>query len=172
MIDHSIEYFSQEGEIYKMQSGSVQKFEETTHPELENLLLNESNLATTLSEMCEYDYPSMLKKLADCRYGGLNFEADFTDGNSTHDHKDCPLRGNCIGENIVCKPIEINGEPLFEDELSILRECSTNKKNFTIASDLDIPFGTLNVSKTKIYDKYGFVTKQQSTIALFEKGLL
>lgn len=172
MIDHSIEYFTQNGEVYKSQSGKTEKFTNAKHPELESLLENEPNLKPVLSEMCNGNHYLMLRKLAECRFGGLNFEADFADGKFTQDYCDCPLRGKCMGENIVCKPIEINGEPVTETEIKVLRHCASNEKNLSIASLLNIPFGTLNVLKTHIYTKCGFVTKQQSAIALFEKGLL
>ena len=172
MIDRSIEYFTKDGEAFKIKDGHVILFHQDSHPELEQILWSEPDLEPTLSKMCAGNYDQMLLKLADCRFGGLNFEPDFTNGIATHDHLECHLRGSCIGENIVCKPIEINGQPVSENEISILRECATNHKNLAIADHLNIPLGTLNVSKTRIYEKFGFVTKQQSTATLFEKGLL
>lgn len=172
MIDHSIEYFTAGEDVFKMKNGNIVRFENDSHPELEDILRNDAPLEQVLSEMCGGNHTTMLMKLADCRFGGLNFEPDFIDGTFTHDHRDCPLRGSCIGEGIVCKSITINGQPITEPEIAILRECATNNKNIAIASNLDMPLGTLNVYKTRIYDKFGFVTKQQSTAALFEKGLL
>lgn len=172
MLDRSIEYFAADGEVYKMRNGLISLFEEDNHPELEILIATDSVLETTLTEMCGKDHNSKLRKLAECRFGGLNFEPDFNDDTSTPDHRDCGLRGKCVGENVVCKPIKINGEAVDLKEIEILRECATNHKNLAIASILNIPFGTLNVLKTRIYEKCGFVTKQQSAITLFEKGLL
>lgn len=172
MIDRSIEYFTKGDNVFKIKDGHVKLFNEDSHPELEYILWSEPDLEPTLSKMCAGNYDQMLLKLADCRFGGLNFEPDFINGTATHDHRDCPFRGSCIGENIVCKPIEINGQPVTANEISILRECATNQKNLAIADHLNIPLGTLNVSKTRIYEKFGFVTKQQSTATLFEKGLL
>lgn len=173
MLDNSTEYFTKDSSVFKLKNGRIRKFEEVdAHPELETILAEDEQLKNTLSKMCGGKRQKMLKKLAECRFGALDFEADFNNGKAKHDYRDCPLRGKCIGENIVCKPLEINGEEISPQELNILRNCVSNTKNWVIALTLNIPLGTFNVMKTAIYKRIGVQTKQQSAITLFEKGLL
>src|SRR5690606_17754814 len=131
MLDNSTEYFTKDGSVFKLKNGRIRKFEEVdAHPELEAILAEDEQLKNTLSEMCGANHRKMLNKLASCRFGALDFEADFSNGTAKHDYRDCPLRGKCIGENIVCKPLEINGEEISPKELDILRNCVSNTKNW------------------------------------------
>ena len=173
MLDHSIEYFAQGSEVFKIKDGKVTPFSQVPeHPELEAILKDEPETAKVLKEMCGSTRKTQLKKLAACRFGGLNFDADFSAEGNIHDFFDCPNRGKCIGENIVCKPLEINDEIVTPQEINLLRECVTSTKNWVIALNMNLPLGTFNVMKTSIYKKLGIETKQQSAVTLFEKGLL
>lgn len=174
MLDTRIEYFAKDDNVFKIKDGIIHNFDEvSSHPLLENLISEDSLLRKTLHTMCSGDAKKMQKQLAHCRFGGLNFEADFDEnGNPTHDFIDCPLRGNCIGENIVCKAAEINGVALNELQLEILRQCVTDKKNTAIAAELNLPEGTFNVEKNKTYKSIGVPTKQHLALTLVNKGLL
>ncbi len=173
MLDTRIEYFSQAGNVWKMCGGKVKAFSDTNHPELEKIIKDDPVLADVLSEMCWGDHFLMLQTLAECRFGGLNFIADFEDnGKYNHDFIDCPLRGRCRGENIVCQPLTINGVETTIRELEILRRCASDDKNTAIADSLNMPEGTFNVVKNETYKKLRIPTKQHLAITLTNEGLL
>lgn len=173
MLDNSIEYFQADDQMYFLQDGSVQKFSENEdHPNLQLIIDTDEALDSVLQAMGFKSRFAKQEKLAKCRFGGLDFEADFSSSTTSHDHIDCPMRGNCLGEHVVCKAPEINGEALTQKELEILRYCAGNKKNEAIAAELNMPYGSFVVEKTKIYKKYNFQTKQQSATTLMAKGLL
>ena len=174
MLDSSKEYFEAEDEIFLISNGTVKNFDDVkNHPELENLIENEKNLKKTLQQMVGSNRRDQQKKLAKCRYGGLNFSADFSDDSkSTNDYRNCQKRGNCIGENIICQPFKINGVEVSELEINLLKELATDKKNEAIASDLNLPLGTFNVTKTSLYRKLDIYNKPQSVFILMKEGLL
>ena len=80
--------------------------------------------------------------------------------------------GRCKGDGIVCKAPEINGHELRDMELRILRECVSDKKNYTIAIDLNMAEGTFNVLKNKTYKSIDVPNKQHLAQTLIEKGLV
>jgi DNA-binding NarL/FixJ family response regulator len=49
---------------------------------------------------------------------------------------------------------------------------ATDKKNEAIASDLNLPLGTFNVTKTSLYRKLDIYNKPQSVFILMKEGLL
>lgn len=173
MLDQSKEYFNHENNVLLIENGRIRKFEEVTnHPELDKILDDEPELAALLEKWFSGDTQVMLRTIARCRFGALNFTADFDGESIDHDYCDCVYRGACEGENIICKPVNFNGTKISDDEINLLKELSSNEKNLKIADNLGVPVGTLNVTKTKVYQKFGLITKQQLTKDLFLEGLL
>ena len=173
MIDQSKEYFNHENDVLVIDSGSIKKFEDIEdHPELENILNEDTELNILLNKWFGNDKQVKLRTIARCRFGALNFTPDFSSNEISYDYCDCEYRGNCEGENIICKPIEIKGKEISDQEIDLLKELSGNDKNSTIADKLGLPVGTFNVLKTNTYQKFGFLTKQQLTKELYLEGLL
>ena len=174
MLDSSKEYFTKDGNLFLITNGKVQQFNEVeAHEELELLIETEPRLKQTLTNMVGKNLQDQQEQLAKCRFGGLNFSADFSDDSkSTNDYRNCQKRGNCIGENIICHPIKINGIEVSELEINLLKELATDKKNEAIASDLNLPLGTFNVTKTSLYRKLDIYNKPQSVFILMKEGLL
>ncbi|MCX8533060.1 LuxR family transcriptional regulator [Chryseobacterium luquanense] len=173
MLDTSKEYFNHGDHVLIIKNGSVKKFEDVDqHPELNKILDDEVELNLLLDKWFGNNTVVKLRTLARCRFGALNFTPDFSNDSSSHDYCECEYRGNCEGENIICKPVVFNGSEISDQEIKLLQELSTNEKNTAIADNLGLPIGTLNVNKTKTYQKFGLITKQQLTKDLFLEGLL
>lgn len=173
MICNGKEYFNNGSDVMLIHNGQVRKFEDLPHhPELAEIIESENELNQVLTKWHGNNERQKQKQLARCRFGALNFSPDFKDGNIYTDHSNCPHRGSCIGEHIVCKPAKLNGAVITEEEITILREVAGNDKNTAIADNLGYCFGTFKVKLTAIYKKCGIVTKQQSALAMFWEGLL
>ncbi|MFC7346012.1 helix-turn-helix transcriptional regulator [Chryseobacterium zhengzhouense] len=173
MLDKSKEYFNHDNNVLLLHAGTVKKFEDVKdHPELDRILEDEKELNDLMKKWFGDNTELKLRTIARCRFGALNFTPDFEADNIEHDYCDCEYRGNCEGENIICKPVTFNGEEISDEEINLLKELSTNEKNIAIADNLGVPVGTLNVIKTKTYQKFGLITKQQLTKHLFLEGLL
>ena len=156
MLDSSKEYFTKDGNLFLITNGKVQQFNEVeAHEELELLIETEPRLKQKLTNMVGENLQDQQEQLAKCRFGGLNFSPDFSnDSKSTSDHIDCPKR------------------EVTELEINLLKELATEKKNEAIASDLNLPLGTFNVSKTQLYRKLDIYNKPQSVFVLIREGLL
>lgn len=172
MIDSEKEYFLNEDKVYLIHNGVTSNFDDVKeHIELETILQSEIETNQILTEMVGKNQRTKIKKLAACRFGGLNFTADFN--KETHsDFHNCPMRGKCIGENIVCKSPAINGETITIEDVRILREIAGDDKNTTIANKLGMPLGTFFVKKDKLYKLLHIPTKQRAALFMFKEGLL
>ena len=173
MLDGSKEYFISGTNVMKIHNGKIRNFDEVEHhPELAQIISEEKDLQRILQDWHGSNEREKHKTLARCRFGALNFFADFNDDESTPDYTICPLRGTCKGENIVCKNPVINGEAVTIDEITILKEITTEKSNIEIAKSLGYPLGTFNVKKTNLYQKININNKQEAVITLMFEGLL
>lgn len=173
MLDGSKEYFNSGSQVMKIHNGTIRNFDDIEdHPELAQIIATDEDLKKILQQWHGDDERLKQKTLARCRFGALNFFADFNDDEVTSDYVYCSLRGSCAGENIICKPPVINGEEISTEELEILKEVSGDDTNASIAEKLGYPLGTFNVKKTNLYQKLGLMTKQHAVLALMFEGLL
>ncbi len=173
MLCKSKEYFNSGPNVMMIHDGIIQNFDDVPdHPELAEIIADEKDLHSILKEWYGDDERMKQKTLAKCRFGALNFFADFNGDEATPDYVECPLRGSCKGENIICKPATINGEPASPEEIKILQAVSTDDTNKAIAEKLGYPLGTFNVKKTNLYQKFGLTTKQHAVITLLFEGLM
>ena len=173
MLDSSKEYFNSGTNVMMIHNGSTKNFDDVPeHPELAKMILDDKDLQAVLQQWHGNDAKQQQKTLARCRFGALNFFADINDDELTHDYIDCPERGKCAGENIICQPPVVNGEQISDCELAILKEVSGDDTNIAIAKKLGLPLGTLNVKKTNLYQKLGLYTKQHAVVTLMFEGLL
>ena len=173
MLDSSKEYFNSGHNVMMIHNGAVQNFDDVAeHPELAQIISEEKDLQEVLHNWFPDNTRMQQKTLAKCRFGALNFYADINDDEYTADHTNCPFRGKCAGENIVCKPAEINGELVPQQEIAILQEVCGDETNVNIAKKLQMPLGTFHVKKTNLYQKLGLTTKQHAVLTLLFEGLL
>lgn len=173
MLCTSKEYFNSGKDVMMIHNGTVQNFDDVPeHPELAKIIDEETELQEILQKWFGDNDRQKQKTLARCRFGALNFMADFNEDEVSDDFCRCPHRGKCAGENIVCKPAKVFGENLETEEIEILRECSGNDTNRTIAARLGLPLGTFNVKKNRIYERLALKTKQHAALMIFFEGLL
>lgn len=173
MLDHSKEYFNSGPDVMMIHNGRVEKFEDVPeHPELAKIIATEKDLNDILTAWFGDNEKQKQKTLARCRFGALNFSPDIDGDIVVSDHADCPHRGKCRGEFIVCQKPIINGETVTTQEIEILKEICGNDKNTTIAENMGYALGTFKVLKTALYKRCRFITKQHAATVLFLEGLL
>lgn len=173
MLDGSKEYFNSGSHVMMIHNGTVSNFDDVPeHKELAAIIENEQDLHAILNQWFPDNMLMQQKTLAKCRFGALNFFADINEDEATPDHSACPFRGKCSGENIVCKPAEINGEIVSLEEIEILKEVCGDDTNSNIAKKLGYPQGTFNVKKTNLYQRLGLTTKHHAVLTLMFEGLL
>ncbi|WP_050381320.1 hypothetical protein [Chryseobacterium sp. Hurlbut01] len=178
MLDTSKEYFINGSEVMLLTDGVVVNFDDVDHPELKLIIKREKDLQKILNVWYPNNETMQLKTLARCRFGALNFQPDFSGEESSADYVTCSKRGKCLGENIICKPLNRFNVEMTTVEVDIMIQLAGEEKNTTIASRMGFAVGTFFVMKTSIYSKVKtiinkpFLTKQQLAKFLFLEGLL
>ena len=176
MRDGSLEFFyiKEENRLMAIKGGRVLDYEELPLEDtrfLDHII--ESELATKV--ILEGWFPSRMeqkRKLAKCRFGGLNFTPDYVNGIQAPDSFDCPLKNQCKGFGKVCKNIEYKGFPLAPFDEKAISLLISAKKNTVIAEELKIPLGSFEVYRTKLYNSLRISTKQELASVAFNLGLI
>ena len=172
----SYEFFIVENEVKFMTSGMVKNFSQITYPVVEVLKAEINKDQAVLEALIQLHPHSELKQLeqfVSCRFGGLDFNADITDHTvQDGEYCECPLRGTCPHEGVLCKMPVVNGYRLEPIDVKLLRLTSTDKTNEVIGDVLDLPMGSLHKLKAKVYNNLSIQTKQEGALLSYEYNLL
>ena len=172
MRDGSLEIFflEEENKILALKNGQIKHFEDLEPGETQfifNIIDSDEKLKLILQEWWPNDTAAQIRQVAKCRFGGLNHIPDVTsNGSVNHDHIKCSFRGNCKGENIVCKSIVYNGHELSTKEIEAIKLMSTDMKNTVVCQELEMPEGTFQVFRTKLYEKLGNINCKQELASI------
>jgi hypothetical protein len=116
-----------------------------------------------LKEWFPNDPKSQIKKFASCRFGGLDHTPDFGEDQQCGEYWECPNRGNCAGEGVVCKLPVYNSKRLSYKDIKLIKLLTTVSTNEVIAIELSMPLGSFHLAKKRLYEKLGVMTKQEIT---------
>lgn len=170
MCDGSLEifYHQEEDKLKAIKNGRIKDFDNLDFDETKfivDIIDTDEKLKSLLHQWWPNDAQSQIRQVAKCRFGGLNHIPDVnSSGSVKHDYIKCSFRAWCAGENIVCKPIEYNGQILSNTEVKAMQLLSTDMKNTVICKELGMAEGTFQVFRTKLYLKLGNInTKQELT---------
>lgn len=177
LLCDSVEFFTRKGRMKFIQSGQVRSLSELPFPIIETIkktIQENEDLKTEL----EFHHPDsewdQIEMFCSCRFGGLDFYPDLKDGKlSDGDYWDCPVRGNCRSEGIICKSPVFKGKSLSKDEVKLIQLLSTNETNESIADTMGTPLGSFHLAKKKLYEKLGNIqTKQELTLIAVRLNLI
>lgn len=177
LVCDSVEFFSRDGQMKFIQSGQVRSLSELPFPIIETIkkvIQENEELQTEL----EYHHPEsewgQISMLVNCRFGGLDFFPDLKDGKlSDGDYWDCPVRGNCRSEGIICKSPVFQGQSLSKDEVKLIQLLSTTETNENIAQTMEMPLGSFHLIKKRLYEKLGNIqTKQELALIAVRLNLI
>ncbi|PWN67631.1 helix-turn-helix transcriptional regulator [Chryseobacterium oncorhynchi] len=176
MCDASLEIFfnEKENELMIIKGGSVMNYDSLPDSEtqfLDEIIKNETDVRMIL-ESWSLSNKDQKKMLAKCRFGGLNFSPDYKNGECQPDGIDCPLANECIGFGKVCKPINYNGNRLSNFDIKTIQLLISSMKNTVIAEELEIPLGSFETYRTKLYKNLNVNTKQELARVAIELGLV
>jgi hypothetical protein len=176
MRDGSLElfYIKEEDRLMAIKGGRVLDYEQLPPEETKFLdQIIDSEIETKkILEGWSSSREDQKRKLAECRFGGLNFTPDVKSGVFAPDSFDCPLKKNCNGFGKVCKNIEYNGHPLDSFDEKAISLMISPKKNTVIAEELEIPLGSFEVYRTRLYNSLKISTKQELASVAFFLGLI
>lgn len=165
MACSSTEFFVSNKEVKIIQNSKITSFSEISFETikiLENEINKNISVKLELHDMHPTSKIKRLEQFAKCRFGGLDFHGDIQDGKlQDGEFWDCPLRGSCKSEGILCKLPTFNEHRLSTLDVQLIQETSTDKKNTAIADDLQLPLGSFHKAKQILYNKLGVQTKQE-----------
>jgi len=172
----SVEFFNDNKKVKAFSQGKIQDFYDLPFSilmVLRDALKNEHDADTVLKEWFPGSEMKRLEKFVSCRFGGLDFTPDIQNLTlGKGEYWDCPLRGVCKGEGIVCKPLTYNTETLTTHDIKAIRLLATSITNEALAGELNLPMGTFNLFKKQLYKKLNIQTKQEAVVIAVELNLL
>lgn len=176
MCDDSLEIFfnENENELMVIKDGSIMNFDLLSDSEtqfLDEIIKNEKEVNEILNSW-DLNVYEKKRKLAKCRFGGLNFSPDFKNGEMLPDWIDCPIADECKGFGKICKPIIYNQTHISKFDISAIQLLISSKKNTVIAEELGIPLGSFETYRTKLYKTLNVNTKQELARVAIELGLV
>lgn len=172
----NIEFFNDKDKVKAFSQGKIHDFYDLPFSilmVLRDALSKENDTDTILKDWLPESEMKRLEKFVSCRFGGLDFTPDIKNLTLGHgEYWDCPLRGTCKGEGIVCKQLVYNNHTLTAKDIKAMRLLSTSITNEGLADDLDMPMGTFNLFKKELYKKLNIQTKQEAVVIAVELNLL
>ncbi|WP_445458393.1 helix-turn-helix transcriptional regulator [Flavobacterium sp. HNIBRBA15423] len=174
---NSYEFFNHQSEIKFVNNGQVKSFYEAPFNVisiLQEAIDNNPEGKAILMDWFPNSGFKQLEKYVSCRFGGIDYSPDLLDGKLQEgEFWNCPKRGNCPGENILCSPPTVNGNKLSNIEIKLTQLLTTDKTNEVIADYLDLPLGTFHKLKRELYEKFGSIqTKQALTKKAYNLNII
>jgi hypothetical protein len=167
MGDNGIEFFISEKETKFIQHGSVLPFSKlpiSTLKILEETILQDPQVSHALLQMHPVSKLKRVEQFARCRFGGLDFVGDIVDGKLQEgEYHECPKRGSCKSEGILCKLPVYNGQTLSSLDVQLMQQLSTSKTIDAIIYEMDLRPGTFHKLHNILYSKLGVQTRQAVT---------
>lgn len=179
MCDDSLEIFFHPGEkkLKGIVGGRVKNFADIRSEKkqfLISIIETEPDLQNILEKMFPENRTAQIEKLAECRFGGLNFQPDYCGKTNTYNNDiiDCKIRSSCAGNGIVCKNLKYNGEELSSTDVLAIQLMATDSKTEVLAEELNMPLGSFHVYRTKFFEKVGVKSKPELARVGVELGLI
>lgn len=151
---------------------SIQKWPKNVLMSIHSELIKDHKALKALNDM-KIPEKDQIEKFTACRFGGFDDEADISaNGKLTADYLDCPKRGNCIGEGIVCKNIKCENGILSRRELEYCRLVACDLPDKQIADKMNISIHTVNTYRKNAEKKIGVDSKTGIAAFIVKKNLI
>lgn len=166
LIDSSVEIFVHENQLKAFAKGQTYDFNDlpyTYHAIFSEALSKEPETQAILKEWFPESEIKQREQFVKCRFGGLDYTPDIKDMKlQDGEYWECPLRGACKGEGIVCRSVTYKGEILDSKHIKLLKMLATNMTNQNLYEAMDMHEGTFNKFKKELYAILGIQTKQEA----------
>lgn len=176
MATTATEFFVDQKELKFIHSGRILPFTELSFGIiriLEEKINQDKFLKLELFDMHPTSKMKRIEQFAKCRFGGLDFRADIIDGDIQEgDYWECPLRGSCKSEGILCKLPTYNGLQLQKQDVKLMQLLATDKTNEVIADEMQLPLGSFHKAKKNLYEMLNVQTKQEVVIISIKLNLI
>ena len=168
MISNSLEIFVVENISKAIHKGKVIDLTELPLGIIELLkeaIKSDKQLELALHDMHPNSEWKRIEQFATCRFGGLDHNDDFSPEGKLQDGEywQCPKRGTCLHEGVICKLPVVNNHRLTKDDIKLMQFSSTEMTNEVIAEEMNMPLGTFHKAKAQLHQILGIQTKQGIT---------
>lgn len=164
MMCNSVEFFVVENVVKAILTGKVIDFTEIPIGIVELLreeIYKDEYVKLSLFEMHPDSEWKRLEQFVKCRFGGLDFQGDIKEGNMQDgEFWDCPKRGQCAHEGVVCKLPVVNQHRLSAEDIKLMQFSSTELTNEVIAEEMNMAMGSFHKAKASLHQKLHVQTKQ------------
>ncbi len=176
MMCAASEIFVTDGSVQVISGGTIKPFAQISFPHyqlLREAIVSNREIAEQLQIMHPDSEYQQVEKFAKCNFGGIDFTADIVDNKlGEGDYWDCPLKGSCSGEGIICKSVTYNGKSLSKVQINLVKLLVTGMTNAAIASACDIAEGTMHLLKKELYQIFDVQTKQELALKAQQINLI
>lgn len=174
MVNRAVEIFKEDNDLKFIAEGRVTSFQNAPFAIISIIqeAIDETASAKQLLEKWHPNSPTkQSKQFAWCRFGGLDYSADILDGVlQDGEYHDCPRRGNCAGEGLLCKLPIYKGTRLTGQMVKLMKLLCTTDTNAVIAEKMKLPDGSYHLLKKNLYVALGGVQTKQE-VALIARHL-
>lgn len=176
LMSPGIEFFVHEDKVKAFSSGRTISFSEVSFTYMQILkekIDSDNKVKEHLQAMHPNSEIKQIEQFVRCRFGGLDYQADMTtDEIQEGEYWDCPLRGMCKSEGVLCKAISFKESVLNNIDIKLMRLLTTNSTNEVIANELNMAMGTFHLAKKNLYKKLDVQTKQEVTLIAIKLNLI
>jgi hypothetical protein len=166
MVNAETEVFNHGDSLLAIHGGRTISFDELpleVFKKINDILNTDHAAQLQLSKWHPGNPKAQLKKFASCRFGGLDHTPDFGESMQCGEYWECPQRGKCDGEGVVCKMPIYKNVRLTSNDVKLIKLLTTVSTNDVIAQQLCMALGSFHLAKKKLYQKLGVMTKQEIT---------
>ncbi|WP_026730174.1 helix-turn-helix transcriptional regulator [Flavobacterium denitrificans] len=176
MICQATEFLVMNDEVKVLNNGKLLPFSDVSHDTLallEDAINADPEVKNLLLKIHPESQFKRIEEFVKCRFGGLDFEGDIVDGNLQEgEYWECPERGQCANEGILCKLPKYNNKRLKAPEIPLIKLLCTDATNEAIADKLSLPMGSFHKAKKHLYQKLNVQTKQEIVIIAISLNLI
>lgn len=162
----SVEVFLHENQLKAFVQGQTYDFQNLPyayHTIFSEALSKEPETQSILKEWHPDSKVKQLEQFVKCRFGGLDYTPDIKNMElQDGEYWECPLRGMCKGEGIVCRSVMYNDQILNNKHIKLLKMLATNMTNQSLYEAMGMHEGTFNKFKKELYAILGIQTKQEA----------
>lgn len=165
---NNVEFFSDGSALMMFSGGRVRAFSELPFFHVQAIreaIKSSPQVDVHLRQMHPDSEMKRIEQFAICNFSGLDHHPDIANGQLQEgEYWDCPKRGLCPAEGILCKKFRYNGSELEQVEIRMIKLLTTDMTNEAMADELLLPLGTFHLIKKKLYEKLAVSTKQELTL--------
>lgn len=168
LLCNSLEFFVHNDQVKAFTGGQTFNFANLPYTFIQivkDAIKKEPEVDKALKEWHPNNEIKQAEQFAKCRFGGLDFNPDIKNLQLQQgEYWECPFRGQCKNEGVICKQLTYNGHVLNATHIKLIKLLKTSMKNEVLAEELSLPFGSFHKLKKELYQILNVQTKPEAVM--------